>query len=104
MGQSGGLNLKDVVCHLLRGDASLRGVNALHSVPVKASTKSRRKEFAIANNNFNGRSASSERKILPRSSVSEVLVDTIMEFRRVQRLSPSWKKEGHQTQPGQESK
>ena len=47
MGQSGGLNFKDVVCHLPRSDASLRGVNASHSVPMKASNNSRGKEFAI---------------------------------------------------------
>ena len=48
MGQSSGLNLKDVIRHLPKGDASLRRVNAPHGVPVKASTNSRGKEFAIA--------------------------------------------------------
>ena len=48
MGQSGGLNFKDVVRHLPRRNASLRGVNTSHSVPMKAATNSRRKDFAIA--------------------------------------------------------
>ena len=47
MGQSSGLNLKDVVCHLPRRDASLRAVNALHGVPVKVSTYGRGKKLAI---------------------------------------------------------
>ena len=73
VGQSGGLNLKDVVFHLSRGDASLRGVNALHSVPVKASTNSRGKDLQSQLHKVNGRSASGDRIILPRSSVSEFL-------------------------------
>ena len=47
VGQSGGLNLKDVVCHLPRGDASLGRVNAPHGVPVKASTDGRSKKLAV---------------------------------------------------------
>ena len=48
MSQSSGLNLKNVVRHLPGGNASLSAVNASHSVPMKASTKSRGKKFAIA--------------------------------------------------------
>ena len=46
MGQSSGLNLKDVVRHLSRGDASLRGMDTSHGVPVKASTDGRSEKFA----------------------------------------------------------
>ena len=48
MGQGGGLNLKDVVRHLSRRDASLRGMYASHSVPVEASTNSCGEKLAIA--------------------------------------------------------
>ena len=48
MSQSSGLNLKDVVCHLPTGDASPRRMFASHGVPMKASTNSRGKEFAVA--------------------------------------------------------
>ena len=47
MGQRGGLNFKDVVRHLSGRVPPLRGVNAPHSVPMKASTNSRSNEFAI---------------------------------------------------------
>ena len=47
MGQSGGLNLNNVLRHVPGRDASLWGVNALHSAPVKASTDGRNKEFAV---------------------------------------------------------
>ena len=47
MGQSGGLNLKDVVRHLPGGDASLRRMYAPHGVPMEASTDSRSEKFAI---------------------------------------------------------
>ena len=48
MGQSSGLNLENIVNHLPGRDASLRGVNTSHSVPMKASTNCRCKDFAIA--------------------------------------------------------
>ena len=64
MGQNSGLNLKDVVRHLPRGDASLRGMDTPHGVQMKASQLHKVK----------GRSASGDRMILPLPSMSEVLV------------------------------
>ena len=70
MGQSSGFNLKNVVRHLAGGDTSLRRMFASHGAPMKASTNSRSKIFAIA---------SGDRIILPLSSMSEVLgVKTVL--------------------------
>ena len=48
VGSSSGLNLQDIVRHLLGEDASLRRMYASHGVPMKASADGRNKEFAIA--------------------------------------------------------
>ena len=48
MGQSGGLNLKDVVRRLPGGDTSLRRMYASHGVPMEASTYSISVKLAIA--------------------------------------------------------
>ena len=48
MGQSSGLNLKDVVCHVPGRDASLRRMYASHGVPMAAPADSRSEKFAIA--------------------------------------------------------
>ena len=48
MSQGRGLDLKDVVCHVLGRDASLRRMYASHGVPMEASTDSRSEKFAIA--------------------------------------------------------
>ena len=48
MGQSGGLNLKDVVRRLPGRDTSLRRMYASHGVPMEASTNSISMKLAIA--------------------------------------------------------
>ena len=48
MSQGRGFDLKYVVCHVLGRDASLRRMCASHSLPMEASTDSRREKYAIA--------------------------------------------------------
>ena len=74
MSLSCGLNLKDVVRHLLGGDASLPRMSASHGVPMEESTDGSCEKFAITiAQSHNGRSASGDRIIPPLSSMSEVL-------------------------------
>ena len=47
MSQSGGPDLKNVVCHMPGRDASLRRMYASHGVPIEASADSRSEKFAI---------------------------------------------------------
>ena len=62
------LDLTDIVCHLPGGDRSLRRMYASHGVPM-AEVRSLQSQL----HSVNGRSASSDRIILPLSSLSEVL-------------------------------
>ena len=48
MGQSCGLDLKDVVRHLPGGDTSVRRMYASHGVPVEASADGCGEQLAIA--------------------------------------------------------
>ena len=73
MGQSGGLNPENDVCHLPGRDTSLRRMNASHGVPVKASKKADVRSLQSQLHKVNGQSASGDRVILPWSSISEVL-------------------------------
>ena len=68
MGQSTGLNLKDVIRHLPRWDASLWGVNASPGAPMKARQMAEVRNLQLQLHSVHGRRTS-----LPLSSMSEVL-------------------------------
>ena len=73
MGQSCGLDLKDVVRHLPGGDTSLRRMYASHGVPVETRQMAEVRSLQSQLHKVNGRSASGDRMILPWSSISDVL-------------------------------